>query len=96
MKKDELFYETVEEIKRKGHFLCSNPELWNELYQHLKPEIPTLYKWEDKSFQYLHVIKKDQINNVVSIIEKREQLKQEINEIEFILKHLEIDLSVQN
>ena len=93
MKKDELFYETVEELKKNGHFLCSNPELQNELYKHLKPEIPTLYKWEDKSFQYLNVIKKNDTSNITSLIEKREELKQEINEIDFILKHLGIDLN---
>lgn len=90
--KEKFFLEAVEEIKTKGHFSCSNPVLWNELYDYLKPQIPTLYKWEDTHFKYLNVIEKEQVDNIVSLIKTREKLKNDISNIEFILKSLEIDL----
>lgn len=92
MEKDKFFLDRVEEIKTKGYFSCSNPDLWNDLYNYLKPQIPNLYKWEDKHFQYLNVIEKEQINNIVTLIKTREKYKNDISEIEFILKNLDIDL----
>jgi hypothetical protein len=93
MKEDYKFFnDTLEEIKQKGYFSCSNKELWEELYKELKPSIPTLYKSEDKHFYYLHIIKREQVKNIATILEWREKLKEDIKDIELIVKHLNIDL----
>ncbi|PLS19406.1 hypothetical protein CVD28_03045 [Bacillus sp. M6-12] len=88
----QFFNDTIEEIKQKGYFSCSNKELWEELYSELKPSIPTLYKSEDKHFYYLHIIKREQVRNLAKMIERREKLKEQVQEIDFIMKHLNIDL----
>lgn len=87
-----FFEDTKDEIRQKGYFCCSNRELRDELYKVLKPSMPTLYRWEDKNFLYLNVIQREQVNNIVTMVEKREKLKEEIKEIEFVLKKLDIDL----
>ena len=83
-----FFEEYKEEIRSKGYFQCSNPELWNDLYEELKPEIPTLYKSQSDGWQHLHVIRPEQANNIAHIIKTKQKLKDEIEGIDFILKNL--------
>lgn len=93
MNNEEYFIEAVAEVKKKGYYVCSNVELWEKLYQHLKPDFPTLYKWQDKNFQYLNIISNDQTNNISSMIGRATQLKKELIDIEFILFHSDLDFT---
>ena len=86
--KDYYFEKCKEQIREKGFYDCSNPELWNDLYDAMKPEFPTLYKYEYNGWQYLIVLNKENPNAILRMIEKKQELQKSVDEINNILQHL--------
>ena len=89
MEKNAIFYSFVDELEQKGFFSCSNPKLQNVLYEHLKDKYPSLYKWEDKNFQYLKIIKKEDAN---WLLKEAKGLLDKLGEIESVLDSIGVDL----
>lgn len=70
----------------KGHYYdLTNKTLWNQLYNILKLEFPNLYKWEgNHDWLYLKIIKNND-SDIKALLEMREDLVKQIDEIDFIL-----------
>lgn len=85
------FEGSKEELRNKGFYECSNPELWNDLYESMKPEMPTLYKYEYNGWQYLIIQKKENPDAIVAMIMRKQKLQKEVDEINNILAHLGIN-----
>lgn len=89
--KEEKYYNfegSKEELRNKGYYDCSNPELWNDLYDAMKHEFPTLYKYEYNNWQYLIILNKDTPEAILQMIKRKQALKKEVEEMDKILEHL--------
>jgi len=82
------FEGSKEELRNKGYYDCSNPELWNDLYEAMKPEFPTLYKYEYDGWQYLIILKKENPDAILGMIKRKQAFQKEVEEMNKILKHL--------
>lgn len=81
----DLFNFGIKKLKKNGFYECGNPVLAEELYDYLKEDYPSLFKFESNGMIYVEIITKNRMND---LIERHNILSAEANEIHDILSYL--------